>query len=459
MAPALGAAYTAGVSRPNPLFYQTRAELPTVDHAAGVWLTDTTGKRYLDGSSGAVVANVGHAHPHVLQALRRQADRVTFAYRTQFENEPAITFARRLTAHLSQGLDRVFFVSGGSEATETAIKLARSYHAARGDTGRYRIVSRFPSYHGATLGALSATGYVPLTERYAPMLNGQNYAASPDCYRCPFGLHAASCGLACADDVERTIERLGAETVAAFILEPIGGASTGAIVPPDGYLERVTRIARRHGILLIYDEVMTGAGRTGRYCAHQHWEPGAEVDILALSKGLGAGYTPLGAVVCRDHLAETVLEAGSFPHGFSYAGNPLSCAVGLAVLEVLEDEDLLRRAKEAGGSLEEGLRHLAERHEMIGDVRGKGLLWGVEFVADRERRTPFAFDLNVAGRVAATAADEGLLLYPRRGGGGLSGDHVLVAPPLIIRDDELDELLTRLDRTLTRCAAELRCPA
>ena len=441
-------------SQSNPLFYQTRTALPTVDHGRGVWLTDTTGKRYLDGSSGAVVANVGHGHPHVLEAMRRQAERVTFAYRTQFENEPAVTFARRLTEQLTGGLDRIFFVSGGSEATETAIKLARSYHVARGDVGRYRIVSRFPSYHGATLGALSATGYVPLTERYAPMLNGQNYVASPDCYRCPFGLEPSSCGLACADDLERGIERLGADTVAAFILEPVGGASTGAIVPPDGYFARVTEIARRHGILLIYDEVMTGAGRTGRYCAHQHW-PEAEVDILALSKGLGAGYAPLGAVACRDEMAEAVLDAGSFPHGFSYAGNPLGCAVGLAVLEVLEDEDLMARATERGARLSEGLRALMGRHEMIGDVRGKGLLWGVEFVQDRERRTPFPFDAEVAGTVAATAAEEGLLVYPRRGGGGLSGDHVLVAPPLIIDEDEVDDLLERLDRTLARCGERL----
>ena len=455
MARAERSAYTTDVPHPNPLFYQTRAELPTVDHGEGVWLVDVAGERYLDGSSGAVVANVGHAHPHVLAAMRRQAEKVTFAYRTQFENEPAVEFARRLTDHVGDGLDRVFFVSGGSEATETAIKLARSYHAARDDHARYRIVSRFPSYHGATLGALAATGYVPLTETYAPMLNGQNHAASPNCYRCPFGLEPDSCGLACADDLERVLERLGSETVAAFILEPIGGASTGAIVPPDGYLARVTEIARRHGILLIYDEVMTGAGRTGAYCAHQHWPDEAEVDILALSKGLGAGYTPLGAVVCRDEIAETVLEGGSFPHGFSYAGNPLSCAVGLAVLEVLEGEGLLARARDAGARLGRGLRGLASRHPIIGDVRGKGLLWGVEFVRDRATKATFDFDLNVAGMVAVAAMEEGLLLYPRRGGGGLDGDHVLVAPPLVIRDEELDELLARLDRTLTRCEERL----
>ncbi|MDZ7802058.1 MAG: aminotransferase class III-fold pyridoxal phosphate-dependent enzyme [Trueperaceae bacterium] len=443
------------MSARNPLFYQTRAALPTVDRGEGVWLIDQDGRRYLDGCSGAVVATVGHAHPHVLDAMRRQAEKVTFAYRTQFENEPARTFAARLGAQLSQGLDRVFFVSGGSEAVETAIKLARSYHAARGDDRRYRIVSRFPSYHGATLGALAATGYRPLTDGYAPMMVEPNYVTAPTCYHCPFGLEWPSCGLACAEDLERVLQSLDPSTVAAFVLEPIGGAATGATVPPDDYFAKITEIARRHGILLIYDEVMTGSARTGAYCAYQHWEPDAQPDILALSKGLGAGYTPLGAVVCRDEMAETVLDAGSFPHGFSYAGNPLSCAVGLAVFEVIEQEGLIIRAATVGEELGRSLRHLADRHPMIGDVRGKGMLWGLEFVADRTGRAPFPFSQNVAQRVTLAAAEEGLLLYPRRGGGGLSGDHVLVAPPLTIAEHEVEELLARLDRTLARAEADL----
>lgn len=443
----------------NPLFYQTRDVLPTVERGEGVWLIDTEGRRYLDGCSGAVVSNVGHAHPHVLKAMREQADRVAFAYRTQFENRPAIALAESLAAHLSQGLDRTFFVSGGSEAVETAIKLARSYHAARGDDRRYRIVSRFPSYHGSTLGALAATGYRPLTDGYAPMMVEPNHVTAPTCYRCPFGLTWPDCGVACAQDLERALVALDPSTVAAFVLEPIGGASTGAIVPPDDYFARVREIADRYGILVIYDEVMTGAGRTGAYCAYQHWEPDAHVDILALSKGLGAGYTPLGAVVCRDALAETVLDAGAFPHGFSYAGNPLSCAIGLAVMEVLDDENLIPRAKTAGAELGAALRALASRHDMIGDVRGKGMLWGLEFVADRDTKAPYPFGANVAQRATVLAAEEGLLMYPRRGAGGLAGDHVLVAPPLTIRDDEIEALLDRLDRTLTRTADALRAAA
>ncbi|MDR9390897.1 MAG: aspartate aminotransferase family protein [Trueperaceae bacterium] len=443
----------------SPLFYQTRSDLPMVERGEGVWLWTQDGRRVLDGCSGAVVANLGHGHPRVLEAMRRQAERVTFAYRTQFENAPAVELGHKLARQLTQGLDRTFLVSGGSEAVETAIKLARSYHAARGDEARYRIVSRFPSYHGSTLGALAATGYRPLTDGYAPMMVEQNHVSAPTCYRCPFGLSYPTCELACATDLERTLEALDPSTVAAFVLEPIGGASTGAIVPPDGYFATITEIARRHGILTIYDEVMTGAGRTGAFAAYQHWEGEAVPDVLALSKGLGAGYTPLGAVVTRGDVADTVLDAGAFPHGFSYAGNPLSAAVGVAVLDVLEGEGLVARAAELGARLGDGLRELADRHPLVGDVRGKGLLWGLEFVADPSTRTPYALDVDVGRRVTAAAAAEDLLIYPRRGGGGLLGDHALVAPPLVIRDDELDDLLARLDRALTRSEAALASAA
>jgi len=439
----------------SPLFYQTRAALPTVERGEGVWLIDRDGGRWLDGCSGAVVANLGHGHPDIIAAMRRQAEKVAFAYRTQFENEPAIELGRALADRLHQGLNRTFFVSGGSEAVETAIKLARSYHAARGDDSRYRIVSRFPSYHGSTLGALAATGYRPLTDGYAPMMVQSHHVAASTCYRCPFGLSYPDCQLACAQDLERALEALDPTTVAAFVFEPIGGASTGAIVPPDAYFGTIREIARRHGILVIYDEVMSGAGRTGAFCAHQHWEPDAHVDILTLSKGLGAGYTPLGAVVCKDEIAETVLDAGAFPHGFSYAGNPLSCAVGLEVLNVLARDGLVERAADVGEKLGDALRELAERHPIVGDVRGKGMLWGLEFVADRESRTPFPMEAAAAQQVTLAAAGERLLIYPRKGGGGLAGDHALVAPPLTISGDEIEELLARLDRALSRAEAQL----
>src|SRR5690554_3040740 len=258
------------------LFYQGHLELPTVSHAEGIWLYDTEGKRYLDGSSGAVTATIGHGDKRVLSAMRRQAERVTFAYRTQFENEPAHELARALTGQLSQDLRRVFYVSGGSEAVESAIKLARQYHLADGQPGRYKVISRFPSYHGSTLGALQATGYSPLNEPFTPMHLSSVRVPAPTRHARPAGMSEEEWGLECAAQLESAILEQGPDTVAAFIIEPVGGASTNALVPPPGYLAAITQICRRHGALIIYDEVMTGVGRTGEFCAYQHWERSEE---------------------------------------------------------------------------------------------------------------------------------------------------------------------------------------
>lgn len=442
---------------PGALFYQTQEDLPTVDRGEGIWLWDREGRRYLDGSSGAVVATVGHGHPRVLAALTRQASRVAFAYRTQFENEPAVELADLLVDRLGHGLDRVFYVSGGSEAVEAALKLARQYFVATGRPERHRIVSRFPSYHGSTLGALSATGYAPLNAPFEPMTQPHLYVPAPTAYRCPVDADGASCDEACARELERVIVEAGPETVAAFILEPIGGASTGAIVPSARYFELVTEICRRYGVLTIYDEVMTGIGRTGAFCAFQHWQPQARVDILALSKGLGAGYAPLGAMVARSALVEAVLaDGGGFQHGHTYAGNPLACAVGLEVVRVVLEEELIENARARGEQLMAGLERLRSASPIVGDVRGRGLLTAVEFVADEERRLPFPAELDVHRRVTRAAFEEGLIVYPRRTLGGLEGDHVLVAPPLVITEEETDELLSRLGRAVARVEEQLR---
>lgn len=456
------------------LFYQGHLELPTVSHAAGIWLHDTEGKRYLDGSSGAITATIGHGDERVLEAMRHQAQRVTFAYRTQFENEPAHELARALTAQLSQDLRRVFYVSGGSEAVESAIKLARQYHLANGEPGRYKVISRFPSYHGSTLGALQATGYSPLNEPFTPMHLSSVRVPAPTRHARPAGMSEEQWGLECAAKLESKILEEGPDTVAAFIIEPVGGASTGALVPPPGYLAAITQICRRHGVLIIYDEVMTGVGRTGEFCAYQHWEApgapgaqaatsatpdalsaagpdqvGAEVDILALSKGLGAGYIPLGAVVCRSHIADTVVDSGGFAHGHTYAGNPLACAVGAAVLRVVEEDGLVVNARERGRQLMRGLEAIQREHHVVGDARGLGLLTALEFVADPESLEPYPAELNVHERMTMLARRNGLLVYPRRSRGGWSGDHVLVAPPLIISEGEMEELLGRLQEAVS----------
>ncbi|MFO7544241.1 MAG: aspartate aminotransferase family protein [Trueperaceae bacterium] len=458
----------------NVLFYQQALDLPTVARAKGVWIEDTDGKRYLDGCSGAVVCSIGHGDERILRAMADQASRVAFAYRTQFESQPAVELAHALVGRLSQGLARVFYVSGGSEAVEAAIKLARQYHLANGEPGRHRVISRFPSYHGSTLGALAATGYTPLNEPFIPMTSEPLYIPAPACHRCPLGLERSTCALACASELERVIEAYGPETISAFLVEPVGGASTGALVPPDGYLAAVTKICRRHGVLTIYDEVMTGVGRTGAFCAYQHWEApangevpvggggpepyvpvGAEVDILALSKGLGAGYFPLGAVVCRTEVADVVLRGGGFAHGHTYAGNPLACAVGHAVLRVIEEDGLIANAAARGNDLLGGMRAIQQGARIVGHVRGIGLLTAMEFVADPTTFEPFDADLGVYQRITELARANGLLVYPRRSVGGTRGDHVLLAPPLTITAAEVQELLDRFGDAVTRLERQL----
>ncbi|MDD3446067.1 MAG: aminotransferase class III-fold pyridoxal phosphate-dependent enzyme, partial [Zavarzinia sp.] len=318
--------------RPSNLFYQTGNKRPPVDRAEGIHIWAEDGRRWIDGSSGAMVVNIGHGNAYVLEAMKRQMDRATFAYRLHFENEPAEELARRLCDLMPEEFDRVFFVSGGSEAVESAMKLARQYAVATGQAGRYKVISRYPSYHGCTLGALAVTGYAALAAPFAPMMQPMPKIPAPTAYRDRDGLSMEERGLRYADMLEAAIKAEGPETVLAFLMEPVGGASTGALVAPDSYYGRVREICDRYGVLLIHDEVMSGAGRTGKFLAGDHW-PGGRPDIVALSKGLGSGYCPLGATVAPDRIVAPVLAAGGFLHGFTYAGNPLAGAAGLAVLE------------------------------------------------------------------------------------------------------------------------------
>lgn len=435
------------------LFYQSRLRRPMLDRAEGVYLWDTEGRRYLDGSSGAMVSNIGHSNPRVLAAMKAQMERSTFGYRLHFENEPAELLAARI-AQLSPGdLDKVFFVSGGSEATETAIKLARSHKLAVGEASRWQVISRMPSYHGCTFGALAMSGYAPLTQPYAPMLRDMPKIPAPRCYLDRDNLDAEQQGLRYAEMLRAKIEELGPETVLAFVMEPVGGATTGALVAPGSYYRRVREICDEYGVLLIYDEVMSGAGRTGRFLAADHW--GIVPDIVAMAKGLGAGYAPLGAVVGSGRVIEPVLDAGGFPHGFTYAGNPLACATGLAVLDEIRDQGLMENAERIGALLKARLEALMERYPCIGDVRGKGLLLAFELVSDREMMTPLPKERDAYLRLVDLAYDRGLILYSRRTRGGLEGDHFLVCPPLIATEAHVDEIMDKLVASLDALAAEL----
>ncbi|MGX0902669.1 adenosylmethionine-8-amino-7-oxononanoate aminotransferase [Roseovarius sp. MBR-79] len=434
------------------LFYGSRRRRPRLARAEGVYIDAVDGRRWLDGSSGAMVCNIGHSNPAVLEAMRAQMEVATFGYRLHFETEPAEALAERLAGIAPEGLGRVFFVSGGSEAVESALKLARSHALAMGEAQRWKVISRFPSYHGCTLGALSVTGYAPMTAPYAPMMAAMPKIPAPRAWLDGLPLDDPATGEHYADMLEAQILREGPETVLAFIVEPIGGASTGALMPPAGYMRRIREICDRHGVLLIHDEVISGGGRTGRWFSGDHW--GVVPDMITISKGFGAGYMPLGALIARDSIVEAVLDHGSYPHGFTYAGNPLACAAGLAVIDEIERQGMMANAMAMGDLLRSRLEALMQRYEIVGDVRGMGLLQAFELVADRETRAPLPKHLDAHDRLVEAAYDEGLIIYSRRSRGGHEGDHFLVAPPMIVTPAQVDEIMEKLTRALDRFTAE-----
>lgn len=350
-------------------------------------------------------------------------------------------------------MEKVFFVSGGSEAVEAAIKLARQYAVTVGQGSRWKVISRAPSYHGATLGALALTSYTPLTAPFAPMLQAMPKIPAPRAYLDGLDPDDPATGAHYAAMLEAKIVAEGPETVLAFIHEPVGGASTGALVPPAGYMAAVREICDRHGVLLIHDEVMSGGGRTGLFLGADHW--GVAPDIIAMSKGFGAGYAPLGAMIAHDRLVEPVLKAGGFMHGHTYAGNPLACAAGLAVIEEIEAGGLMANAARTGDHLKVRLEALKQRHPFIGDVRGKGLLLAFELVADRQTMRPLPKGLNAHVELVERAYEEGLIIYSRRTRDGIEGDHFLVCPPMITTEAQVEEIMEKLTTALDRFAAQI----
>ncbi|MDF2233934.1 aspartate aminotransferase family protein [Albimonas sp. CAU 1670] len=436
---------------PSRLFFQSRVRRPRMAKAEGVYVWDQEGNRYLDGSSGAMVSNIGHSDPRVLDAMRRQMEQGTFGYRMHFETDAAERLADMTCALAPEGFEKVFFVSGGSEAVEGAIKLARQWAWVTGQRERWKVISRAPSYHGSTLGALALSGYRPLTEPFEAMMKPMPKVPAPRAWLDGLALDDPETGAHYARMLEEKILEEGPETVLAFIQEPVGGASTGALVPPAGYMEAVREICDRHGVLLIHDEVMSGGGRTGKFWGGDNWA--AAPDLIAVSKGYGAGYAPLGAVTAHDRIVQPVLAGGGFPHGHTYAGNPLACAAGVAVLEVIEQDGLLDNAATIGAALKGRLEALAQRFPFIGDVRGIGLLLAFELVSDRETRTPLPKDLNAFERLVDLAYAEGLIIYSRRSR-GTEGDHFLVCPPMTSTPDHVDEIVEKLTTALTRFAEE-----
>lgn len=443
-------------SDPSRLFYQTRQRRPLLDRAEGIYLWDRSGKRYLDGCSGAMVSNIGHSNPRVLEAMRQQMDLATFAYRLHFENEPAERLAAQIADLCPPDHERVFFVSGGSEAVESGIKLARQFAFATGESSRWKVISRSPGYHGSTLGALAVTGYQPLTDPFMPMIGHMPTVPAPRSYLDRDPLSESERGIRYAEMLRDAIVEAGPETVLAFIMEPVGGASTGALVAPDSYYPRVREICDEFGVLLIYDEVMSGAGRTGHFLAAEHWQ--IKPDIIALAKGLAAGYSPLGAMLADNRIIDPVLNSGGFQHGFTYAGNPLSCAAGLAVIREILEQDLMPRTRTVGTLLKQALRGLMDRYPFIGDVRGKGLLLAFELVEDRGTMQPLPASLNAYARLVELAYERGLIIYSRRTHNGIEGDHFMVCPPMISTPEHVAEIMDKLEQSLDALQLELGLP-
>lgn len=424
---------------------------PEAAYGDGVYIVDSAGKRYLDGSCGAAVSCLGHSDETVAQALRAQLDRLAFAHTRYFTSESAERLASLLVEHAPAGLDRVYFVSGGSEAVEGALKLARQYHLERGETKRMRVIARRQSYHGNTLGALATGGDTRRREFYEPLLMEVSHISPCYGYRgCGDDETAFAYGQRVAQELEAEILRLGAQSVMAFVAEPVVGSSLGAVTAEAGYFGKIREICDRHGVLLILDEVMCGMGRVGDLFACTG--EGIVPDIVCIAKGLGGGYQPLGALLCSEGIYETIAQgAGFFQHGHTYIGHPLACAAGVAVVTALVERKLPMRVREMGERLDKALRERLGQHPHVGDIRGRGLFRGIELVAERESKAPFSKDLQVAERIKASTMDEGLICFPMNGtADGVHGDHILLAPPFILEDAHIDELVTKLDRGLQR---------
>ena len=438
------------------LFYLANVERPMLDRTEGVYLWDVDGNRYLDASSGPMVSNIGHSNPRVITAMKEQMDKATFGYRLHFLNEPAEALASLTASLMPAGLDRIFFTSGGSEAVESCLKLACQYAYSTGQENRWKVISLSPSYHGGTLGAVAVTGMPLFVDPFAAMIKTMPKISAPTCYLDQDDLSHEERGLKYAELLREEIIRQGPESVLAFIMEPVGGASTGALVAPDSYYPRIREICDEFGLLLIADEVLTGAGRTGRFLACEHWD--LKPDIVAMAKGFAAGYAPLGVMAARRDIVETLTAAGGFAHGYTYAGNPLACATGLAVINEVLDQGLIARAERQGGKLKAALLNLKDQYEFIGDVRGKGLLLAFELVADRHSMAPLPAELDAHIHLVEEAYQRGLIIYSRRTRGGLVGDHFMVCPPLIISDTQIEELIGVLVESLDALAVRLKLP-
>ncbi|WP_096199656.1 aspartate aminotransferase family protein [Bacillus sp. FJAT-45350] len=424
-------------------------DYPVIDYGNGVFLYDKEGKEYLDGSSGAVTANIGHNVTEIRDVMHEQAKKISFVYRSQFTSEPAEELAKKISELTpSNQLNWSFFVNSGSEATETAIKIAVQYWQEKGKPQKYKVLSRWMSYHGITLGALSISGHLARRERFNPLLDPLPILSPPYCYRCSYDKTFPDCQLFCANQLETAILEHGPNTVAAFIAEPIIGAAGAAIVPPEGYYEKIKEICDRYSILFIADEVMTGFGRTGQMFGIEHWD--VSPDMLVVGKGLSGGYTPIAATIVSDALIEPIKQgSGLIMSGHTFSANPQSCATALAVIDYLQKHQIVQGVLGKGNYLLGKLKEVEKRFSFICDTRGKGLLLGIEFETEKH-------DPSFTKKMIEKTMVEGLLVYPASAGKlGLNGHAIIIAPPLTITLEEIDELVNRFTNACLKLEGEI----
>ena len=433
---------------------QIHADLPRAKKGDGIYIIDADGKRYLDASGGAAVSCLGHSDPDVIQAIKDQAETLAFAHTAFFTSEAAEELANLLIGKAPDGIEVVYFVSGGSEAMEAALKMARQYFLEVGEPERTKFIARRQSYHGNTLGALSVGGNVWRREPFEAMLMDVGHIQPCYAYRNQLdGETEEEYGLRAADELEAEIQRLGPETVIAFVAETVVGATAGVVPPVKGYFKRIRDICDRHGVLLILDEVMCGMGRTGTTFACE--QDGIAPDIVCIAKGLAGGYQPIGAALVSAKLFQAFRDgSGFFQHGHTYMGHPTACAAALAVQRKIETEDLLANVRRQGDLLDTLLHDRLGNHANIGDIRGRGLFRGIELVADRTSKEPLDLSLKVHARIKAHAMDRGLICYPGGGGAdGVRGDHVLLAPPFIIEEAQTRDLVEILGNSIDAALA------
>lgn len=430
------------------LFYRSPIKhYPMITKGEGIFLFDDQGNKFIDGSGGPLVVNIGHGVKEVNDAIYRQAEKVSYVHNAVFTTQVQEDLATKVATLAPSKMNRVLFVSGGSEAVESSIKLARQYHLETGNTQKYKVISLWQSFHGHTLGALSLTMEIKRRNYFLPLLHSFPHIPSAYCYRCYYGKTYPECELFCAHFLEKVIKQEGEHTISAFIAEPILGVAGAAITPPPEYFSIIRDICDRYKVLMISDEVVTGFGRTGEPFGIMHW--GVTPDIMACAKGICSGYTPLGAVIVHERVHDAIKNGtGTFEHGFTFSGSPVACAAGLAVQNYIESKGLIHRAKEMGEYLSSQLNRMSESR-IVGDIRGKGLIKGIEFVRDKATKEPFEASVKLAEKIGAKAKEKGLLIRPISNFiDGITGDCIMVAPPFIVKREEIDLICLKLSEAI-----------